>query len=118
MPWRSGRRLNRRHSRSLVRVAPRRCDGYHGSGLRRGANQIAGAVGSSYRLRDECAHVAKLLELPLGLDPESEDVWSAEEEQGISPVKWRRYGVESRVCLVLHHAADLSIRYGSAIVFA
>jgi hypothetical protein len=77
-----------------------------------------GTVGSSDRLRQECEALAQVLELPLSLDPESDEVWKAEEEQGVSAVKWRRYAVEARVCLVLPRAAELSIRYGSAIVFA
>jgi hypothetical protein len=74
-------------------------------------------IGSSQRLLSECARLAGILELPLDLDPESDEAWSAAQEQGKSSVLWRRYGIESRVCLVLHSAASLSIRYGSALTF-
>ena len=53
----------------------------------------------------------------LGPRPDSDEAWAAAKEQGNSSVRWRRYGIESRVCLLLHHAASLSVRYGSAISF-
>ena len=80
--------------------------------------EIPGAmIGSSYRLLDETSRLASVLELPIELDPESQEVWEAAETQGEGTTKWKRYGVESYVCLRLHHAAKHSIQHGAAIVF-
>ncbi len=74
-------------------------------------------VGSSYMLLEECKILAEALELPLELNPESEEVWEAPDNQGQGKVKWKRYGVESFTCLRLYHACKTSINLGAAIVF-
>jgi hypothetical protein len=74
-------------------------------------------VGSSQRLLSECRRLAEVLEVPLELDPDSDEAWAAADDEGKSPIRWRRYGIESRVCLLLHHAASLSVRFRSAISF-
>jgi hypothetical protein len=74
-------------------------------------------IGSSVRLLDECERLARALELPLDLDPESEEVWLAPDSQGEGDMKWKRYGVESLSCLRLHAAAKYSLATGAAIVF-
>lgn len=76
-----------------------------------------GMIGSSYRLLEECEELAKYLELPTDIDPESDDVWDSADAQGEGDLIWKRYGVESFVCLRLLLAAKFSIRTGSAIVF-
>jgi hypothetical protein len=76
-----------------------------------------GMVGSAVRLRDECRQLAEVLELPLDLDPETEEVWDAVESQGEGTTRWQRYGVESYTCLQLHCACEHSLRHGAAIVF-
>lgn len=74
-------------------------------------------VGSSYQLLAECEELAELLEIPPDLDPESDEVWDAADAQGEGEIKWKKYGVESFVCIRLIHAARYSIETGAAIVF-
>jgi hypothetical protein len=80
--------------------------------------KIPGAlIGSSPRLLAECEALAGVLELPLHLNPDAEEVGLAPESQGKSEIKWKRYGVESFTCLRLHAAAKHSIATGAAVVF-
>ncbi|MFC0555573.1 hypothetical protein ACFFHJ_32215 [Planotetraspora thailandica] len=75
-------------------------------------------IGSSHRLLDECLRLARLLELPDGLDPWSDEVQDAIEGRVTSPsATWQRYGVESFSCLTLIEAARTSIKTGAAIAF-
>jgi hypothetical protein len=76
-----------------------------------------GMVGSSVRLRDECARLASALSLPLDIDLESDELLEAAESQGNGGQTWQRYGIESFTCLRLYHAALHSIKEGAAIVF-
>lgn len=76
-----------------------------------------GMVGSSVRLRDECARLALVLSLPLDIDLESDELLEAAESQGSGKQTWQRYGVESFTCLRLLHAARHSIKTGAAVVF-
>ncbi|MEU7894210.1 hypothetical protein AB0B45_15275 [Nonomuraea sp. NPDC049152] len=81
--------------------------------------RITGAyLGSSHRLLDECLRLARVLELPDDLDPESDEVWEIA-GGGItdSGRRWHRYGIEAFVCLRLIAAARASIRVGAAIIF-
>ena len=73
-------------------------------------------IGSSKSLMSECERLAKALELPLDLDPDSEEVQSAPEDQGIGD-GWRKYGIEALTCLSLYHAARLSISHRCAMIF-
>lgn len=80
--------------------------------------EIAGdTIGSAQRLLAECLELARALELPADLDPESEEVCDAAERQGEGGEGWRRYGVESHACLVLIHACRASVATGAAVVF-
>lgn len=76
-----------------------------------------GMLGSSPRLLAECLRLAAWLELPPGLDPESEDVWDAAEARQQPGPKWMQHGIESFTCLRLMAAAEASVATGSAIVF-
>ncbi|MGW8390588.1 hypothetical protein [Pseudoduganella sp. HUAS MS19] len=76
-----------------------------------------GIVGSSVRLLSECKRLAAWLELPLDLDPESEEVWDAANSPETHGPKWKRYGKESFACIRLIRAAEASIDSGAAIVF-
>jgi hypothetical protein len=77
-------------------------------------------VGSSPRLLEECLELARALELPDDLDPESEEVWQAADGQGAGEggPKWHRYGVESHTCLALIRACRASVETGAAVVFS
>ena len=82
------------------------------------ALEIAGEmIGSGPLLMEECTRLAALLELPLDLDPESEEVWQAVDNQGQGLVPWKRYGIESFTCLRLYHACRVSVHLGAALVF-
>jgi hypothetical protein len=76
-----------------------------------------GMIGSSQRLREECQRLAAALELPLDLDPETDEVWRATEAQAEAKLGWQRFGIESHSCLLLYRAAEHSIKTGAAIVF-
>lgn len=76
-----------------------------------------GYIGSAPRLLQECEEIARALELPLDLDIEADEVWSAPDSQGRGDVRWRRYGVESFSCLRLHAAARHSVQTSAALVF-
>ncbi|HWS56745.1 MAG TPA: hypothetical protein VN228_21595 [Pyrinomonadaceae bacterium] len=77
-------------------------------------------VGSSPRLLEECLELARALELPDGLDPESEEVLQAADGggEGEAGAGWRRYGVESHTCLALIRACRASVETGAAVVFS
>jgi hypothetical protein len=83
------------------------------------ALRVAGEMlGSSVALLEECSELAKTLELPLDLDPESDEVQNAADWQGQGDTKWQHYGVESLTCLALYRACQVSLGSGYAIVFA
>jgi hypothetical protein len=80
--------------------------------------KIPGAmIGSVPRLHEECQALAKLLEIPDGLDVESDDVLKAAEYPASGAVQWQRYGIESFSCIRLLAACRASLNTGAAIVF-
>lgn len=78
---------------------------------------VGGGIGSSIRLLEECKSLAAVLELPLDLDAESPEVWSATDQPGTGSTKWQRFGVESFSCIRLIRACERSIATGAAVVF-
>jgi hypothetical protein len=80
--------------------------------------KIPGAmIGSVPRLQEECRALAKLLEIPDGLDAESDDVLEAAENPDSGAARWQRYGIESFSCIRLLAACQASSNTGAAIVF-
>ena len=77
-------------------------------------NVPGGMIGSSLRLRDECAALARHMALPLATDPEIAADLMAE---GAGDSGWQRLPSAAYACLQLHRAAEASVRYGAAIVF-
>jgi hypothetical protein len=75
-----------------------------------------GEFASAPHLRTACAAVAEELDLPLDLDPNDKDVQAALRTPGKGRKKWKRYGIESFNCLLLHRAATVSVAVGAAIV--
>lgn len=76
------------------------------------------AVGSSYRLREDCQALAARLGIPDGMDADDDALWEAPDRQGEAGVPtWQRYGVESYACVQLLQAAQDSIDTGAAAVF-
>lgn len=81
--------------------------------------EVPGAmIGSAAKLLEECTRLAQWLELPLEIDPESGEVWDAVANPSATDgPKWRRFGVESFICIRLIRACEASLRTGAAIVF-
>lgn len=74
-------------------------------------------IGSAYSLMDDCQRIAEAIDLPLDVDPESEEVQEACEKQGKVTGSWQQFGIESYACLQLNLAASTSIASGCAMVF-
>lgn len=70
-------------------------------------------IGSTHRLQRECEVLATELNIPLGLDPESEEVWDASEDDS----KWRGFGIEGFGLLRLINACRLANEHSTALVF-
>jgi hypothetical protein len=80
--------------------------------------KIPGAmIGSVPRLQEECRALAELLEIPDGLDAESDEVLEAAENPESGAAHWQRYGIESFSCIRLLAACQASLNTGAAIVF-
>ncbi len=75
------------------------------------------AIGSSYRLRDECLELAARLGIPDNLEPEDQILLDAVDGKLADPVGWQKYAIESFVCVGLLHAAQGSIDSRTAAVF-
>jgi hypothetical protein len=73
-------------------------------------------VGSSQRLMRECQQLAALLGLPPELDPDSDELWEAAEEDADEP-HWRRYGIAAFTCQQLLWASQASVKHGALLVF-
>lgn len=78
---------------------------------------LGGPIGSANSLLVECEALATALQLPLTLDPESEEVWAAADQPGTGEVKWQQFGIESFSCVRLAHACKRAIETGAAVVF-
>lgn len=78
---------------------------------------VGGHLGSSVRLLAETRRIATVIGLPEDLDPDSEEVFRAWEARTPATEGWRRYGIESYVCLRLIQMAKHSIATGAAIAF-
>jgi hypothetical protein len=75
-------------------------------------------IGSAVTLHEECTRLARVLEIPAGLDPEAAEVWACADRQGYpSASRWREYGIETFTCLRLLRACDIALESGCAIVF-
>jgi hypothetical protein len=74
------------------------------------------AVGSAQMLLVECEALADAIGLPLGLDPEGDELWEASDSPGKKG--WKRFGLEAFVCLRLYRLAHFSMQSGAAVVFA
>lgn len=78
---------------------------------------VGGAIGSSHRLLDECKTLAEVIELPITMDIDNEELWDAADDPGSGKSKWQRYGIEAFSCIRLVRACEVSIEKGAAIVF-
>ncbi len=81
-------------------------------------DDIAGAmIGSSQALVEECRRIARALEIPAHLHPDSNELVQATDTQGQGAAMWQKYAIESFTCVRLLHAAEASVAAKSAIVF-
>ncbi|MBC6462350.1 hypothetical protein [Actinomadura sp. HBU206391] len=78
---------------------------------------LGGYVGSSQRLLEECLRVAEALDLPIDLDPDSDEIRDLLDGRVEPTVEWQRHGIASLTCLQLIEAAWHSIDTGAAIAF-
>jgi hypothetical protein len=78
---------------------------------------VGGGIGSVHRLQGECRALAQVLELPLNLDVDAPDLWSAADAPGQGDEKWRQFGIESFSCLRLVVACERAIATGAALVY-
>jgi hypothetical protein len=96
-----------------------------------------GWVGSTQRLRAECAELAGMLSMPLDMHHEEDELtraadaqlhprsqssprlwpWKRAETEQSSDLMWKRYGVETCACLRLLAACQVSLQTKAAIVF-
>lgn len=80
---------------------------------------IAGAmIGSAVQLQKECNALARLLEIPAGLDPDSDDVLNAAQKPPLDGPPWKVHGIATHACLKLQAACTISLANRCAIVFA
>ncbi|MCU0492625.1 MAG: hypothetical protein MUD01_13615 [Chloroflexaceae bacterium] len=70
--------------------------------------------GSALRLMRELEEIARILNLPLSLDPTNRDV-QARLQSATGTSRWEKYRIESYNCLALYHAARASQELGAAI---
>jgi hypothetical protein len=78
---------------------------------------LTDSVGSSFALKKECRLLAMALEIPEGMDPESEELHAVAEEPEDRGPPWRRFGMEALTCVQLLAAARRSIETRAAVVF-
>jgi hypothetical protein len=88
-----------------------------------------GYVGSTQRLQAECRELAAALEIPAGLEPESDELFEAVDRQFNGPEtgddanaaqpapRWKSYAIETYTCLQLLAACEASLKSKAAIVF-
>jgi|RhiMethySRZTD1v2_1073278.scaffolds.fasta_scaffold857180_2 hypothetical protein len=94
-------------------------------------------VGSTQRLRAECAELASMLGIPSGMDYDSDELsravsaqldpgrrsaprlwpWKRAEIEPSNDLMWKRYAVEADACLRLLTACEASLLVKAAIVF-
>jgi hypothetical protein len=81
--------------------------------------KIAGEmIGSSVRLSRECEALATLLQIPAGLDPESDELLEFIENPESGGPPWKSHGKAVHACLKLQAACAFSLANKAAIVFA
>ncbi len=78
---------------------------------------LGGMVGSSIRLLAECEILARLIDLPRGIDPEDEQLWEVAETPAPSGPLWQRYGREAFGLARLITACQLSRDHKACVVF-
>lgn len=78
---------------------------------------LGAMIGSSPRLLKECLELAQLIALPLGIDPEAEELWDVSDSSRTEGELWQIYGVEAFGLARLIRGCELSIKNQAALVF-
>lgn len=76
-----------------------------------------GMLGSTERLRAECKELAGMLDMPVDMDHEADELYEAINNEGKGRSTWQQYGVETFTCLRLLAACAASLRNRAAIAF-
>jgi hypothetical protein len=79
---------------------------------------IGGMVGSSVELLAECRELAAALSIPIGTDPEGEEIYENVEATPMAGEPWEQLAIETFVVTRLIAACERSLKTGAAIVFS
>jgi hypothetical protein len=79
---------------------------------------IGGMVGSAQELLTECRELAAALSIPVGTDPEAEEIYENVEGPPTDGEPWQRLPIETFVVTRLIAACERSLETGAAIVFS
>jgi len=78
---------------------------------------IGGMIGSAPRLLKECLVLAQLINLPLDLDIESEEMWEAADDPPLEGELWQIYGIEAFGIARLIRACEAAIKHKAVLTF-
>ena len=78
---------------------------------------LGAMIGSTVRLHEECRELARLIDLPDGIDPEDEVLWEAADAPETDGPTWRRYGIEAFCLARLIRGCELSLKYEAVLMF-
>ncbi len=78
---------------------------------------IGGMIGSAPRLLKECLVLAQLINLPLDLDIESEEMWDAADDPPSEGELWQIYGTEAFGIARLIRGCEAAIKHKAVLAF-
>ncbi|OYU75074.1 MAG: hypothetical protein CFE32_15635 [Alphaproteobacteria bacterium PA3] len=78
---------------------------------------IGGMIGSAPRLLKECLVLAQLINLPLDLDIESEEMWEAADDPPSEGELWQIYGIEAFGIARLIRGCEAAIKHKAVLAF-
>lgn len=78
---------------------------------------IGGMIGSAPRLLKECLVLAQLINLPLDLDIESEEMWEAADDPPSEGELWQIYGIEAFGIARLIRGCEVAIKQKAVLAF-
>ena len=78
---------------------------------------LGAMVGSAVSLLAECRELARLIDLPDGIDPQDESLWEAADAPATDGPLWTQYGVEAFGLACLIRGCELAIRNNAVLMF-
>ncbi len=78
---------------------------------------LGAMVGSAASLLEECRVLAGLIDLPVRIDPEDDQLWKAAESPSTDGPLWMRYGVEAFGLARLVYGCDSALRHNAVLMF-